>query len=142
MGFSFWNWKYIITIYYIITSVAQSYIILKVIYFYSSQSVSFLLISQCLGNSITAIVDIFRYGEEREISFIILEIITIFIIIFAVLVYDEVIIINKWNLNKNVRNSIISRSECEMTDLENDDNEHDLQHIDINLIQLENIENY
>ena len=130
----------LITIYYIITSAAQSYIILKVIYFYSSQSVSFLLISQCLGNSITSIVDVIREGEKREISFIILEIIAIFVILFAVLIYDEVIIINKWNLNKNVRISISHRSESEMSDIENDNEIDDIPQID-NLIELKNIEN-
>ena len=130
----------LISIYFIIACSAQAYIILKVIYFYSSQSVSFLLISQCLGNSITAIVDVFRDGEKREISFIILEIIAIFIILFAVLVYDEVIIINKWNLNKNVRTMISSRGECEMDRIRNHNDEDDIPQIDNYLIELKNDE--
>ena len=142
-----WEWDYhfeieniLIIIYYILTCCAQSYIILKVIYFYSSQSVSFLIISQCLGNSISEIVDTPRPGENKEIGFIILEIIAFLIILFATLVYDEVIIINKWNLNKNVRLMISHRSQSEISNIENDNNLDDVPQID-NLIELENLEN-
>ena len=94
----------------------KSYITLKIIYHYSSQSVSFLLISQSFGGSITRLIEIFikGIGEEWKIIFILLEIISILIILFASLVYDEIIIINKWRFNENVKLGIINRGEIEM----------------------------
>ena len=97
----------------------KAYITLKVIYHYSSQSVSFLSISQSFGGSITRFIDTFgnQISDEWEIIFIVLEIISILIILFASLVYDEIIIINKWELNKNVRLGIINRGELDTLDM-------------------------
>ena len=44
-----------------------------------------------------------------------MELIGILIITFATLLYDEVIIINKWNLNLYVRKDIIRRGEDEVS---------------------------
>ena len=97
----------------------KSFITLKIIYHYSSQSVSFLLISQSFGGSIYRFIDIFikGIGEKWKIIFILLEIISILIILFASLVYDEIIIINKWRLNENVKQGIIFRGELEMENM-------------------------
>ena len=91
----------------------QNYITLKIIYHYSSQSVSLLLISQSLGGSITRLIEIFRNGinDEWKITFILLEIISILIILIASLIYDEIIIINKWGLNENVKLGTINRGD-------------------------------
>ena len=100
----------------LLANFVKSYITLKIIYHYSSQSVSFLLISQSFGGSITRLIEIFikGIGEEWKIIFILLEIISILIILFASLVYDEIIIINKWRFNENVKLGIINRGEIEM----------------------------
>ena len=95
----------------------KAYILVKIIYHYSFQSVSFLIISQSLGGSITRFIDIFK--EEISIAgwkifVIFLEIICILTVLFASLVYDEIIIINKCDLNKNVKLGIINRAELEM----------------------------
>jgi len=124
----------------------KSYITLKIIYHYSSQSVSFLLISQSFGGSITRLIEIFikGIGEEWKIIFILLEIISILIILFASLVYDEIIIINKWRFNENVKLGIINRGEIEMevmnifSDSKLDDNQ--LVDNDINEIYSEDNE--
>ena len=92
----------------------KAYIVLKIIYHYSSQSVSFVLISHSLGGSITKLIDIFKNefkNGEWKIALIFLEIFSILMILFASLVYDEIIIINKWRLNENVNLSIINRGE-------------------------------
>ena len=80
---------------------------------------SFLIISESLGGSIFEIIDIIRDGElsKSDIIFIIPEIIGIFIILFAALIYDEVIIINILNLNQNVKIGIIGRAENEALEL-------------------------
>ena len=98
----------------------KDYITLKIIYHYSSQSVSFLIISISFGCSIAKFIDIFRYDlkeDQWKIIFILLEIIIIIIILFASLVYDEIIIINKYELNKNVKIGIINRGELEMENM-------------------------
>ena len=93
----------------------KSFITIKIIYHYSSQSVSFLLISQSFGCSITRFIETFKNGidDKWKIIFIFLEIISILIILFASLVYDEIIIINKWRLNENVKLGIINRGELD-----------------------------
>ena len=94
----------------------KSFITFKIIYHYSSQSVSFLRISQSFGSSITKFIGIFGNNNNKnnidrgwKIILIILEFISVIIILFASLVYDEIVIINKWGLNKNVKLGIIYR---------------------------------
>ena len=106
----------------ILVGFIKAYILLKVIYNYSIQSVSFLLISQSLPYSIYGIIYVFKYVEEKNADDFILisfEILGILIILFATLVYDEIIIINKWNLNKNVKLFIMKRGEDENEDMDN-----------------------
>ena len=98
----------------------KSFITFKIIYHYSSQSVSFLRISQSFGSSITKFIGIFGNNNNknnidrgRKIILIILEFISVIIILFASLVYDEIVIINKCGLNKNVKLGIIYRGELD-----------------------------
>ena len=106
-------------IFYTIVVFIKAFFLLKIIYHFSSQSVSILIISESLGGSIFEIIDIIRDGElsKSDIIFIIPEIIGIFIILFAALIYDEVIIINILNLNQNVKIGIIGRAENEALEL-------------------------
>ena len=84
---------------------------MKIIYYFSSQSVSFLVISESVSGSILHIINFIRDEEKDniEIMLVIMEIIGIIIIAFATLLYDEIIIINKWGLNENVKKVIIDR---------------------------------
>ena len=45
--------------------------------------------------------------------YVLFELIGTLIVLFATLVYDEVIIVNKWGLNENVKIGIIKRGEEE-----------------------------
>ena len=96
----------------------KSFITFKIIYHYSSQSVSFLRIAQSFGSSITKFIGIFgnNINGNWKIIFIILELISIIIILFASLVYDEIVIINKCGLNKNVKLGIIYRGSLDTKD--------------------------
>ena len=87
----------------------REYILIKIIYLFSSQSVSFLRISQSFGGSITIIINLIKNGidDEWKIGLIIFEIISVLIILFATFIYDEIIIINIYKLNKNVKLGII-----------------------------------
>ena len=96
-----------------LASFFKAFITFKIIYHYSSQSVSFLRISQSFGGSITIFINLIKKGlnDEWTIIFIIIEIFSVIMILFASLIYDEIIIINKCELNKNVKLGIINRGE-------------------------------
>jgi hypothetical protein len=105
----------IIMIFNMLKSFITSYIRLKIIYLFSIQSVSFLYISICLGGSIVKIYD-YIIADERPVDYtfyVLFELIGTLIVLFATLVYDEVIIVNKWGLNENVKIGIIKRGEEE-----------------------------
>ena len=109
----------ITSIIYILTTAVREYILIKIIYLFSSQSVSFLIISQ---NISVSLIDIINFIKEKDksniqphvyISFP-FEIIAIFIIIIATSVYDEIIIINRCGLNLNVKRGIIERAQLDI----------------------------
>ena len=102
-------------IFNMLKSFITSYIRLKIIYRFSIQSVSFLYISICLGGSIVKIYD-YIIADKRPVDYtfyVLFELIGTLIVLFATLVYDEVIIVNKWGLNENVKLGIINRGEEE-----------------------------
>ena len=94
---------------------------MKLIYSYSPLSVVFLIISQNIAFSI---IDIIKFILNRDdipshayFSFP-FKIISIIIIILATSLYDEIIIINKWGLNLNIKKGIMERAQLE-SDLTN-----------------------
>ena len=102
---------------YTLCAFVKSYFLLKIIYHFSSQSVSFLVISESVTGSILGIISFIKDEDKEaiEIILLIMELIGILIITFATLLYDEVIIINKLNLNLYVRKDIIRRGEDEVS---------------------------
>ena len=124
------NLKIIMSIIYVLISFAKQYIALKIIYLLSSQSVSFLIISTSVAGSIRDIISFFKREDKDEIPFynylgFFFGIFAIVIIIFGTLVYDEILIINKWGLNLNVKKGIHERSLSEIEenieDVDDDD---------------------
>ena len=103
-------------IFFTLAAFVKTYIILKIIYQYSSQSVSFLRISKSFSCSLVRFIGIYKHKKSDTLKYIwfIFEIIGIFIVLIACLIYDEVIIINKCGLNDNVSLGIISRGELEI----------------------------
>ena len=118
---------------YTLSSFIKEYLLMKVIYYFSSQSVSFLVISQSITGSICEIIKYFKSDESAIKSvFFIIEIIVILITMFGTLVYDEIIIIKKCGLDTNVATEISSRARSEINSISNfdderteDDNEED-----------------
>ena len=110
---------YLIFIFYIFKEFINSYIRLNIIYRFSIQSVSFLYISLSLGCSIIKIIDYIKSSDKTtEYTFLlIIEIIGILMIFTATLIYDEVIIINKWGLNEDVKVIISKRGETDRKSL-------------------------
>ena len=124
--------KIIITIIlYILSSSIQAYLLIKVIYYFSSQSVSFLIISESVTGSICEIINYFISKDyENHLIILIIEILVIFVTTFGTLVYDEIIIIKKWGLEIDVAAEISSRASIEANRIsiiedENDDNEEE-----------------
>ena len=113
---SFQAGNYVSSSIYIITSFVKSYFLLKIIFHFSSQSVSFLVISESVSGSVFQIIGFVNDKDKEAVEYILvtMELIGIFIIAFSTLIYDEVVIINKWELNRNVRKGIISRGEEEV----------------------------
>ena len=106
------------TIIYILIRGTKEFILLKVIDKISSQSVSFLIIAKYIGLNVYGIYDKFRddQDDQGDFFFISLHIVGTFIILIACLIYDEVIIINKWNLDYFTKKRINERAEEEVND--------------------------
>ena len=103
------------TIIYIFTKAVREYILIKFIYLFSSQFVAFLIISLPISGSIMDIINFIRTKDKSQIpvyayiSFP-FELISLSFIIFGTLMYDEIIIVNKFGLNFNVKKGIIERA--------------------------------
>jgi len=101
---------------YTLAAFVKDYFLYKINYHFSPQSVSFLVISESVTGSINEVINFIKVKEKDapDIILLILELIGVFLIAFSTLVYDEVIIINKWSLDKNVKAKIINRAEDDM----------------------------
>jgi hypothetical protein len=108
--FDFDSYKILILLFYTLSSFIKAYLILKVIYFFSAQSVSFFVISESIGLSVGQLIKNTDSGHPKSILLFIAEIIVILFTIFATLVYDEIIVIQKCDLDKNIVNEITRRS--------------------------------
>ena len=100
---------------YTISSFVKAYLLLKIIYYFSSQSVSFLIISESLTGSICSIIKFFKFFKKLHlaIAIFVVEIIVILITTFATLIYDEIIVIKKCGLDVNVAKQISKRAKLE-----------------------------
>ena len=104
---------------YILTVTIKEYIIMKINYLFSSQSISFLIISPSLAVILIDIINFFMAKNKGNIKFhyylsFPFEILASIIIFIATSVYDEFIIINKFELNLNVKKGIIQRAQLDL----------------------------
>ena len=136
----------IMSIVYILANFVNQYIILKIIYLFSSQSVSILIISTSIAGSIKDVIGFFNAEDKTKITIynyleFVFGLIAIFIVIFGTMIHEEIIIINKWGLNLNVKRGIENRSLSDFQetisdlDLESDEKSDNLD------ISLDNITN-
>ena len=126
----------LVIIYYTLIAFVKGFLLLKVIYYFSSQSVSFLIISESITGSITDIIQFFISPEDyKNWYFIILliEAVVIFISMFGTLIYDEIIVIKKWGMDFNVAKEISDRSVLELSTIkifEDNQEEQEQEHND------------
>ena len=109
------NLKIIYNIFFVLLNFFNNYIKLKLISHFSVQCVTFLITCR---NVILPLIRIFIFNNKIEVELLILYIIGTFIIAFSLLVYDEIIIINKCGLNHNVKRIIQQRESQDMKDME------------------------
>ena len=84
---------------------------MNVIYKFTSQSVSYLIISESLAGSIKEIIDFFNNEKNRtNIAFSIVEIILVILIGISTMIYEEIIIIRLCGLEKDTEEEIANRS--------------------------------
>ena len=132
---------------YVSSSFIKSHLLLKVIYYFSSQSVSFLLISESITGSITEIINFFSSDDSNYINiiFLTIDILIILLTSFGTLVYNEIIIIKKWGLDKNVAREITTRALLEVDkikilDNEDEDDEEEADHGgDISMLEMKEV---
>ena len=135
LTFTFWN--VFMSIIYTLINFIRQYIVAKIIYLFSSQSVSFLIISKSIAVGIKGIIDFFQSEEKNKVEFsfaLIFGIISIFIIIIGTLVYDEIVIVNKFGLNLNVKRGIHERALTEVESAIDDLEDEDKKDINVELI--------
>ena len=135
--FTFTFWNVFMSIIYTLISFIRQYIVAKIIYLFSSQSVSFLIISKSIAVGIKGIIDFFQSEEKNKVEFsfaLIFGIISIFIIIMGTLVYDEIVIVNKFGLNLNVKRGIHERALTEVESAIDDLEDEDKKDINVELI--------
>lgn len=103
---------------YILTSFGKSYLLLNIIYIYSSQSVSFLIISESLAGSIHEIINFIKGEENMEditnIFLSISEIILTILLVLLTLIYVEIMKINILGLNEDTENELVKKCINEM----------------------------
>ena len=102
----------IFNIFFVLLNFFNNYIKLKLISHFSVQCVSFLIIFRSL------IMPLIKITNNIDAKFLILHIIGTFIIMFSLLVYDEIIIINKCGLNHNVKRIIQQRASQDMKEID------------------------
>ena len=132
---------------YVSSSFIKSYLLLKVIYYFSSQSVSFLLISESITGSITEIINFFSSDDSNYVNiiFLTIDILIILLTSFGTLVYNEIIVIKKWGLDKNVAREITTRALLEVDkikilDNEDEDDEEEADHGgDISMMEMKEV---
>ena len=84
-----------------------------IIYKYSSQSVSFLIISESIACSLVEIIKFIISNDKGNIIIFVIEIICIIFSVIGTLIYHEIIVIKKCGFNKNVATEIALRAELE-----------------------------
>ena len=108
---------------YTLTSFIKQYITLKIVYFYSVQSVSMLIISTVIAGKLYHFIDFILRQDKHDIFDYVeftLGLIVFVIISFGIMVYDEIIIVNKCGLNLNIAKGIQERSLTEFESIIHD----------------------
>ncbi len=163
----------LIKIAYTIIESIKAFCLMKTIYIYTSQYVSFLIVSESVGGTLNLIINMISKKDDKdeedyyylkfykEYYLLIPEIISVIIITFGTLMYNEMIIINKCGLQEKTKRELLIKekkdystandkdfsnnedSEDGDNNEENDDNDNDANEdktINMNLVDKNDIE--
>ena len=86
---------------YLIFFSIKAFSLMKIIYFFNSQYVSFLITSETVGATVVKLIE-----EEFNIFSLIIEIIPMILVIFGTLMYNEIIIINYFGLEEKTKKNL------------------------------------
>ena len=92
--------KIIVKLIYILISTIRGYCLMKTIYIFNPQYVSFLILAEGFSNSFNYFIS---EGESLEIIHLIIRIICLIIMGFGILMFNEIIIVNKCGLQENTK---------------------------------------
>ena len=121
--FTFYN-----LIYFISFSI-KAFCLMKIIYIFNSQYVSFLIISETIGASIIMFI-----RENIEYFFFTLDIISLNLVIFGTLMFNEIIIINLYGLETKTKKYLTLEQNKE-------DNEQLIYNVNENNLNLDDEKN-
>ena len=119
------NIKYIVLIKTAQTIVysIKAFCLMQAIYIYTSQYVSFLVVAESFGGVLNLFINIISNDDYpkiyKNIIFIIAEIICVIIIISGTLIYNEMIIINKFGLQENTNIGLHIKEKTDYIDANN-----------------------
>ena len=106
--------EYLIDFIALLIFFSQTFVVMKVIYIFTPQHVSFLNVSVYIGKLIY-----YRIVSNFSMIVFICEIIISLFMIFSTLIFSEMIIINKWGLNENTKKDLLTKEKKEFEDDEN-----------------------
>ena len=86
---------------YLIFFSIKAFSLMKIIYFFNSQYVSFLITSETVGATIIKFIE-----EKFGFFSLIIEIIPMILVIFGTLMYNEIIIINLFGLEEKTKKNL------------------------------------
>ena len=124
----------------IFISFTKSFCLMKIIYIFTSQCVSFLIVSESLAGTLNFLININITEENIPFNkemFLTIELLSLLFVIFGTLMYNEMIIINKCGLQENTKNGLLikERKESQSTikiDKDNDEiDEEDNNNVNI-----------
>ena len=122
--------KIIIKSLYIIVSFLKAFFLLKVIYIFTAQYVSFVVVAECFGATLSYSYQLIKTDmyDKTYIDLIqwFVDILSLIVILFGTLLYNEMIIINRYGLNENTRNGLLMTETREMNSLAKNDLEKSL----------------
>ena len=126
----------------IIISFAEAFCLMEVIYIFTSQYVSFLIVSESFAGVLNFLINInINDGKfpspYKNSTFIFIDILSLITITFGTLMYNEMIIINKWGLQENTKTGLLLKEQNDfiiaMDEVGgNDENDNTINDISIN----------
>ena len=136
----------LIKIAYTIILSVKAFCLMQAIYIYTSQYVSFLVVAESVGGTLNLFINIINNDDGyptiyKNNFFMIAEIISVIIITFGTLMYNEMIIINKCGLQENTKKGLLikekndflfANNEFPLNDEESEDGDNNEENDDNN----------